>query len=400
MRSTPRRAPIGERPSPATRLRGLRTGLAACLALAGALAVLAQPVLAHAVPAQPVLAQPATGAAAAPLPASSASMPDPGAYLNGNQFVAFSTGSGLRESTASIAAGPWSAPADKLGSLPPWTTSRGIWAPDIEHVTNGWVVYFSAVLHQPSGSPQYASGARCVGVATSASPTGPFVAAAKPLVCLPGYGAADDMSADPGNRVPDEGAIDASPSFVTVDGERRLYLLYKTQGLPATIRMVRLSVTDGQTVLGDSHQLVWSTKGGDGTYTFADTVEGPSLVQHGDYYVLFAAKGNYGLCGYSTVWYKSQHIWSWDNTPTSLLTSANTGLCGPGGADVTGSQVAGQDRIFLHGWVCGSGTTPCTGAAGQPDPGANPNARRVMYAAVLTWAADGYTPVVGEYLSP
>jgi hypothetical protein len=382
MRSRPRHTPIGARPTPATRPRGIRTGLAAGLALAAVLMALAQPAVAT--------------AAGAPRPVSSSSMPDPGAYLNGNQFLAFSTGSGLRESTAPIAGGPWSAPADELGALPPWTTSRGIWAPDIEHVTNGWVVYFSALLHQPSGSPQYASGARCVGVATSASPTGPFVAAAKPLVCLPGYGAADDMSADPANRVPDEGAIDASPSFVTVDGERRLYLLYKTQGLPSTIRMVRLSVSDGQTVLGDSHQLVSSTKGSDGTYT----IEGPSLVQHGDYYVLFAAKGNYGLCGYSTVWYKSQHVWSWDNTPTSLLTSANTGLCGPGGADVTGSQVAGQDRIFLHGWVCGSGTTPCTGAPSQPDPGANPNARRVMYAAVLTWGSDGYTPIVGEYLSP
>jgi arabinan endo-1,5-alpha-L-arabinosidase len=340
-------------------------------------------------------------AATAPQPASTQSMPDPGAELNGSQFLAFSTGSGLRESTASIAGGPWSAATDKLQALPPWTADSSIWAPDITHVTDGWVVYFSAVLKQTAGSPQYASGARCIGAATSSSPTGPFTAAAAPIVCLPGYGAADDMSADPANRVSNQGAIDASPSFVTIDGQRRLYLVYKTQGLPATIRMVRLSVDDGQTVVGDSHQLVYSVKGNGSGYTNGDTVEGPSLVQHGDWFVLFVAKGNYGLCSYSTAWYKSQHIWSWtNNSETPLITSSGSGICGPGGADVTGSEVSGQDRIFLHGWVCGSGTTPCVGQPGQPDPGVNSNARRVMYAAVLIWSSDGFTPLVGGYLSP
>lgn len=34
---------------------------------------------------------------------------------------------------------------------------------------------------------------------------------------------------------------------------------------------------------------------------------------------------------------------------TTLLSSAGTGLCGPGDADVTASQIAGQDRIFIDG---------------------------------------------------
>lgn len=345
------------------------------------------------------LAFPAPSSAAAPAPVSTAGFADPGVELNGSQFLGFSTGSGLQESTATEAAGPWSAPADKLQALPPWTTNNNIWAPDITQVTNGWIVYFSAVLNQTAGSPQYASGARCIGAATSSSPTGPFVADPKPIVCLPGYGAGDDMSADPANRVGNQGVIDASPSFVTIDGQRRLYLVYKTQGLPATIRMVRLSVDDGETVVGDSHQLVYSVKGNGSSYTNMDTVEGPSLVQHGSWFVLFVAKGNYGLCSYSTAWYKSQHIWSWtNNSETPLLTSSGTGICGPGGADVTGSEVSGENRIFLHGWVCGSGTTPCVGQPSQPDPGVNSSARRVMYAAVLTWSSDGVTPVVGEFL--
>jgi hypothetical protein len=370
------------RSQPRHDLVGIGLALAACLMLA-------------------VLDPIASWAANYPQPASAYSMADPGGYLNGNQFLAFSTGSGLREATAPTAGGPWTAPVDTLQALPPWTTNRNIWAPDITHVTNGWVVYFSALLHQLPGSPQYAGNARCIGAATSASPTGPFIASAKPIVCLPGYGAADDMSTDPGGRVRNQGVIDASPSFVTINGQRQLYLLYKTQGLPATIRMIQLSAVDGRTVIGASHQLVYSVKGSDNIYTNADTIEAPSLVQHGNYFVLFTAKGNYGLCSYSTVWYKSQHIWSWTNTAgTPLLTASGTALCGPGSADVTGAQVAGQDRIFLHGWVCGTGTTPCVGQPSQPDPGVNPNARRVLYAAVLTWSSDGYTPIVGSYLGP
>src|SRR5262249_58317884 len=99
--------------------------------------------------------------------------------------------------------------------------------------------------------------------------------------------------------------------------------------------------TNGSSVLVKSHQLGASTGN-----TQGDTVEAPSLVQHGSWFVLFVAHGNWDSCGYSTRWYKSQHIWSWSNTPTTLLTDASAGICGPGGADVTGSQVSGQNRIF------------------------------------------------------
>ena len=44
-------------------------------------------------------------AASTPRPVSAASMADPGVLLNGGHFYAFSTGSGLRESIASIESG-------------------------------------------------------------------------------------------------------------------------------------------------------------------------------------------------------------------------------------------------------------------------------------------------------
>ncbi|HEY3903150.1 MAG TPA: family 43 glycosylhydrolase, partial [Streptosporangiaceae bacterium] len=245
-----------------------------------------------------------------------------------------------------------------------------------------------------------ASGARCIGTAESKSQVGPFTADAKPLVCFSQYGPADPMTSSPGNRVRGEGVIDASPAIVTVSGQQRLYLVYKTQadpgiGQPATIRMARLSAVNGTDVVGASHQLLASATG-----IYADTIEAPSLIQHGSWFILFVAHGNFDSCNYSTEWFRSQHIWSWSNNGgTTLLTSSIThGLCGPGSADVTGSRIAGQDRIFFHAWVKEAkkviSTTPLPSNV-APHEGSN--AARVMYAAVLTFGSDGFTPVIGAY---
>jgi arabinan endo-1,5-alpha-L-arabinosidase len=345
-----------------------------------------------------------------PLPVKSASglnlsMPDPGVYLYSGNFYEFSTGTGLQESKSSTAAGPWTTPVNELdtSSIPSWIDySKGIWAPDMIRTTSGkFVVYFSAALAGiPSGNPagsdaNPAGGARCIGTAESSNPMGTFTIDPTPLVCFSQYGAADDMAGDPANRVKGEGIVDASPVFVTVGGSQELFLLYKTQADPgngqtATIRMVRLSDSDGTTVLGDSHQLLYSSTG-----SFSDTIEGPSLIQNGSYFILFIAHGNWDSCGYATEWFKSQHIWSWTNNGgTTLLDQSSTGgLCGPGGADVSASEVAGQERIFFHGWVADHNgaitTTPQSPTAGS--------VARVMYAAVLTFGSDGYTPIIGAY---
>lgn len=336
----------------------------------------------------------------APAPTSTVSMPDPGVFLRANTFYAFTTGSGLRQATSSTAGGPWSTPSDVLNhqGLPAWVDiSQQIWAPDmIQDAQGDFVVYFAAALDASAGTPTGgdapASNAHCIGSARSSAPTGPFIVDPHPVVCLPGYGASDDMTADPGDRMLGQGVIDPSPRQVTIDNQTELFLVFKTQGTaPSTIRMVRLSNQDGSSVLGDSHQLLASTGN-----TQADTLEGPSLIQHGSWFVLFVAHGNWDTCNYSTQWYRSQHIWSWSNAPTVLLSKANTGLCGPGGADVTGSEVSGQDRIFLHGWVGSNGSTPAADSNDEKSTGA----KRVMYAAVLTWASDGVTPQVGAFLSP
>jgi arabinan endo-1,5-alpha-L-arabinosidase len=330
----------------------------------------------------------ATAVTAAPSPVSMNAMADPGVFLHDNVFYAFVTGSGLQQATSSTAGGPWTAPRNVLNrsDLPAWIdASKASWAPDmIQDAQGDFVVYFAALLDTSAGTPTGndapVSGARCIGSARSTSPIGPFVVDAHPVICLAGYGASDNMTADPGDRIRGQGVIDPSPRQVSIDNQTELFLVFKTQGAaPSTIRMMRLSNQDGSTVLGDSHQLLASAGN-----TQADTLEAPSLVQHGSWFILFVAHGNFDTCGYSTQWYRSQHIWSWSNAPTPLLTSGTTGLCGPGGADVTASEVSGQDRIFFHGWVS-------DGDAGR---------KRVMYAAVLRFASDGFTPQIGEFLSP
>jgi hypothetical protein len=71
-------------------------------------------------------AEPASGAAAAyPLPVKTVSklnqaMPDPGVYLYGGNFHAFSTGKGLLESRSHTSGGRWSTPVN-LTSATFWT---------------------------------------------------------------------------------------------------------------------------------------------------------------------------------------------------------------------------------------------------------------------------------------
>lgn len=332
----------------------------------------------------------ASSSAATQQPVDTRSMPDPGVYLWNGTFYAFTTGGfGLWESTAPIASGPWTAPTDVLNhsSIPAWVDqSQGIWAPDVIRLPSGeWVAYFAAVLNAGSGSgPETpASGARCIGAATSSSPVGPFTMQASPEVCLPGYGAADDMTADPGNRVLGEGVIGADPVFIDNSWDNNtneLFLLYKTQSGTgqATIRMVRLNLNDGTSVLGTSHQLLAAVPTGpNGTYEFSDTIEAPSLLALSDgWFVLFVAHGNYDSCNYSTEYYVSQHPWSWNQTPVAtVLSQGQDGLCAPGTADVTGSEVSGQYRLFFNAYTSGTaGTT------------------RELYADVLTIGSDGYTP--------
>lgn len=298
---------------------------------------------------------------------------DPGVVEADGQYYAFMTGGLARVARADQPQGPWTQLPDALSRWGDWANGTGaVWAPDAVRTSAGWVLYYSARARGFSGQ-------RCIGTAVSDHVAGPYEPAATPLIC-PILGGEDPVIDRPNQT---SGVIDPSP-FQADDGQR--YLLYKTQKTPGTLRMVALT-QDGLHVRGGpSRELV----------RHADSIENPVMVQRGDSYILFAAANWYDQCKYSTVWLRSDDMWSFaDKEEHLLLDQAGTGLCGPGGADV----VVGADqpsRMFLHGWVCGEAGLPCQFDGVVTDP----SKRRVMYAAALTWGDDGATPRVPAFLRP
>ncbi|SDT27841.1 glycoside hydrolase family 43 protein [Microlunatus soli] len=303
---------------------------------------------------------------------------DPGVATDGDQFKILSTGGLARTASAPTPQGRWRTGGNALTRWPAWASGTGaVWAPDLVQTEGAWVLYYALIARDFGGQ-------RCIGTAIAETIDGPFTPADRPLICPVLDG--EDPAAD--RPVAGSGVIDPSP-FVDTDGTR--YLLYKTQKAPGTIRMVQLS-EDGRHVAGSaSAELI----------RHDDSIENPVLVKRGDQYLLFASANWYDQCRYATVWRRSSDPWSFaDKAEQVLLDQANTGLCGPGGADVTASNGSGEDadvdRLILHGWVCGGATTPCAGAGQVTDP----TKRRVVYAAVLTWGDDGATPAVPRFLRP
>lgn len=296
---------------------------------------------------------------------------DPGLVESDGAYYTFSTGGLARVARADTAQGPWTRLPDALSRWGDWANGTGaVWAPDAVETPQGWVLYYSARAKGFAGQ-------RCIGTAVSDHVAGPYEPAATPLIC-PILGGEDPVADRPD---PTSGVIDPSP-FQASDGKR--YLLYKTQKTPGTLRMVALT-DDALHVSGaPSRELVRAS----------DSIENPVMVQRGDSYILFAAANWYDQCRYSTVWLRSDDMWSWaDKERHTLMDQASTGLCGPGGADL----VVGNDRptrMVLHGWVCGETDDPCQFEGVVTDP----TKRRVMYAAALSWGDDGKTPRVGAFL--
>jgi len=308
-----------------------------------------------------------------PQPVYGPTAADPGVVHDGDAYFAFMTGGLARVARADTPQGPWVAMPEALTRWGNWAAGTGaVWAPDAVRTSAGWVLYYSARAKGFNGQ-------RCIGTAIADHPAGPYQPSDTPLIC-PILGG-EDPAADRPNLT--SGVIDPSP-FQADDGKR--YLLYKTQKTPGTIRMFPLS-DDGLHGRGEvSRELV----------RHSDSIENPVLVQRGDHYVLFAAANWYDQCKYSTVWRRSTDLWSFaDKTEHVLLDKSNTGLCGPGGADVVVTE-DGLSRIFLHGWVCSADNDPCDFDGVVQDP----NRRRVMYAAALTWGDDGATPHVPTFLPP
>lgn len=270
----------------------------------------------------------------------------------------------------------WIAPA--LQRLPRWAKSGAVWAADLARVDGRWVLYYAAPVRG------LGKGRRCIGVATAATAYGTFRPVdARPLVCharadVPT--AHDTVPRTPG--LPRRGAID--PSFFR-DSDGAPYLLYKTDGVPSSIRLLPLGPR-GVAPARQSSELVR-----------ADWVmENPVVVHRDGFYHLLTSEDIWSKCSYRTVWRRSTDLATWPSRPRRVLLSRSTtrGLCGPGGADVL--VVGNRPLLYFHGWVREGTTVP-------PEPPfvageRGPAARRVLYGAVLRFVDDA--PRVARYLRP
>jgi hypothetical protein len=272
---------------------------------------------------------------------------DPSVVPYAGGYLAISTGWKAPRAVSRSPRGPWHPVSRALPELPRWVRSPQIWASDLVRTRSGWLLYYSAVAQGKTR--------RCIGVASARTALDPFRPIGKrPLVC------------------PRPGAIDPS-GFTSRHGRR--FLLFKTQGNPASIRLLPLT-RDGRHRARHQHVRVLLRS--------KHTVENPVLVQHKRHLVLFTSEGYFGTCDYRTTWRRSRSLRHWGRAePHTLLRRANTRVCGPGGADVL---TAGRKHpvVYFHGWTCGHGRRPCPHRflLGRTE---RPLARRVMYAAHLRW---------------
>ncbi|MFX4273723.1 family 43 glycosylhydrolase [Propionibacteriaceae bacterium Y1685] len=353
-------------------------------------------------------------AAEPPAPVSTNLMADPGLVLDGDTFHAFTTGKLAPAHSSQQASTGWAPTANQHALFPAapgergtgnWAADESVWAPDaVEAAPGKWLLFYSAKVKGLVDGNQ-----RCIGVATSDAPDGQFVPQDRPLSCPTGAVRADTgtpIAASDQPNTDGDGLIDPSP-FQSADGRR--FVLFKVQRPPTTSLLIVEVDRSWTRAIGPGlpehptqrSRVLRSREDGQ--------IENPAMVQRDGTYVLFASKDNWGNCAYKTVSWRSTDPMSGFDDEQTLMTSDSTGLCGPGGADVTDtvatatSPALPDGQIFLHGWVCGpTHARPCTNQEwteieearrnGEPDP---IEVRRVMYNAALQW--DGAVPTLGPF---
>ena len=275
--------------------------------------------------------------------------PDPDVLLVDGTYYAYATQPGDGSVNVQLATSTdlkhWEVQVqDPLPELPDWATNKHTWAPDVTAGPDGYLMYVTARSVVPA--------LQCIGVARSTSPAGPFRPVGdEPLICPRDEG----------------GAIDAA-SYVEPDGKR--YLLWKNDGnccgKDTWLSLQPLS-TDGLKVMGPPVRLIKQDLPWEG-----NLVEAPTLVRHGSSYVLFYSANDYGGDSYTTGYATASKLEGpYRKADEPLLTTAATGITGPGGQDIVTDE-AGKTHIVVH----------------VRDPAV---IYRAMYVTDLTW--DGDTPV-------
>jgi arabinan endo-1,5-alpha-L-arabinosidase len=270
---------------------------------------------------------------------------DPSVIKVGDRRVVVATGHQVNRAYRDPG-GDWKWTAPVLASRPEWAKQTDhIWAADIARAGRKWVLYYSVPVHGLTRT------SRCIGVAVARRPLDPFhPVGTRPLVCPKNAHtprAQDKVKGTHGLNV--IGVID--PSAFVDRGKR--YLLYKTDGIPSSIRLLPL------------------TKGGLGVRKSASrkrpsiellrspgVIENPVMLRRKRDYYLFASEGDYARCTYRQTWRRSTSLKRWADADSGvLLNRKKTGkLCGPAGGDIL---VEGRKTtMYFHGWVRRGTTRP------------------------------------------
>ena len=292
-------------------------------------------------------------------PRSGRAFPDPAVAVYRGGLVAVGTGPRAPRMVSKAANAPWHNAGRALTRKPRWAVGDGVWGVDLVHVGRRWLLYYAAPVRGLGRE------GRCIGVAVSRRALGGYTPVGAPLVCPAGArtGRASDRVRPVRGRLPHRGVID--PSVFRLG--KSLFLVYKTQGLPSTIRVVRLTHR-GLRTAHTSHELI----------RVGHIVENPVLYRQGRRFVLLTSEGSYDSCGYRTVWRASRHLLRWARSRPHLLLGRGSGVCGPGGADVV-VRHAGPVLVF-HGWACGRFASRCPSGTDSHLQG-----RRTLYAARLVF---------------
>lgn len=347
-------------------------------------------------------------AAAAPSPGPAtpvydSNAADPGVVqTSGRDFYAFTTGALTRVRHGESARGPWRDRGAGLTHRPAWSVADGMWAPDAIHVSGDrWVLYYAARVNGLEANQ------RCIGTAVSTTgPAGPYdPGELPPLSCPAGATWPDGVTPLVASDQPvldhNNGFIDPVP-FQASDGRR--YVIYKKQKPPLTILRIVEVEQDWLTPVGPSKIIATRTDG---------QMENAVMVERDGRFYLFVSWDQWWNCTYRTVWAVADSPTAtytfpdgFPDTPSTeggtLMTSADNGVCGPGGADMVVNHGAGGDaadtvlQMFFHGWVCDRTTLrACTDEEAR---GGVPKFR-ALYAGLVGWRDDG-TPFIVRYDKP
>lgn len=373
---------------------------------------------------------------------------DPSVMKASKKYVVIATGDKVARGLSKDGK-VWKWKGSALTSLPTWARAGDIWAADLAKVGGRYLLYFAAPVRGKTAS------SRCIGVAVASNPKRQFTpVAGPPLVCPTWSGlSASDRVLDPtavaqynaevadlkqrkaackATPTPTPTPTPTDPSAPTstppavypggpdctdltppakpqtasnvigaidpslfVDSNRQPYLLYKTDGIPSSIRILPLSadglrpaaITDQTAPQAASRPIVNST----------GVLENPVIVKHGGRYYLFDSQGDYARCSYTTVWRSSTSLTDWSRSPGHVfLARKNTHkLCGPGGADIL--PLAHKTLIYFEAWTCKRSWKPCgrrfwaySGKWERKHP------VRALYGAKLTFP--GGVPHIKKYL--